>query len=135
MRNIQFTPHTADLDFIVSSEFTPQTNAQFRVISPEEARETFFPEIAGRTNVYVVVGAAKGDEGKGCGTRVAMQVDNRVGWASMGVSTHNAGTGTYTVNVDGEEVRFTLHLTPTPIVVPRWFYCYTISAALLKGYK
>jgi adenylosuccinate synthase len=107
------------LEYIVSSDFTPSlAGKRFQVISAEEARELYFPRQEEKTNVYVIIGGQKGDEGKGMGTELAHRADNAIGWTLAPNSTHNAGKGVHTTNLNGDDVKVSLHLCPATLPNP-----------------
>ncbi len=107
-----------DLEYIVSSEFTPTDTARFQVISPEEAKELYFPDVDGKTNVYTITGGQKGDEGKGAEVEILRLADPRITWVAAEDSTHNAGKGAYTFDENGNLVPINFHLCPSTSADP-----------------
>jgi hypothetical protein len=108
----------SDLEFIVSSEYTPTDTGRFQVISPEEARGLYFPGEKGKTNVYVITGGQKGDEGKGGAVEVVRKADPSITWVAAEDSTHNAGKGAHAIDEDGNEVDINFHLCPSTSADP-----------------
>ena len=120
MIDVDFVNMTGeDLEYKVCSDFTPPAgDRRFEVISDEEAKELYFPDEKGRTNVYVIIGGQKGDEGKGMATEIAHRADPRVGWTFAPNSTHNAGKGVHTQDESGNDVKVSLHLCPATLPNP-----------------
>jgi adenylosuccinate synthase len=118
--NVEFAPMTqGDLEFRVNSRFTPSIpEKRFVVISAEEARELYFPTKDDSTNVYVIIGGQKGDEGKGMAEELVTICDPAVGWTLSPNSTSNAGKGVHTKDEQGRDVKVSLHLCPATIVDP-----------------
>jgi len=111
-----------DLEFRVSSEFTPKiSEKRFQVISAEEARELYFFRQPGKTNVYPIIGGQKGDEGKGMAAKLTEMCDPDIRWTLAPNSTHNAGKGVHTKDESGKEVKVSLHLCPATLVDPHVF--------------
>jgi adenylosuccinate synthase len=108
-----------DLEFRVSSAFTPKIpSTRFVVISPEEARQLYFGQKGKKTNGYLIVGGQKGDEGKGMATEIVHLADPNIGWTMAPNSTHNAGKGVHTKDIDGKDVKVSLHLCPATLPNP-----------------
>lgn len=120
---VNFVPmDEKNLEYIVSSKFTPTIpKKRFKIISAEEARELYFPKQDGKTNVYVINGGQKGDEGKGMAAKLIEYCDPDIKWTLAPNSTHNAGKGVHTKNETGEEKKVSLHLCPATLVDPSIF--------------
>lgn len=114
---IKFKPMDKEkIEFKLDPNFKPESQQRFVVISPEDAFKTYFANDSKKTNVYVVNGGQKGDEGKGVTTEIIRKADPNIKWTEATSSTHNAGKGVHTFNEDGEPVRFSLHLCPATLV-------------------
>jgi adenylosuccinate synthase len=109
-----------DLEYRVSSEATMPNffDREFEVISDEKAKKLYFPDEVGKTNVYLIIGKQKGDEGKGMTTEIAHRADPAVGWTLAPNSTHNAGKGVHTQDEFGNDVKVSLHLCPATLPNP-----------------
>jgi adenylosuccinate synthase len=128
-------------------EYTPEnSDKQFKIISSQEAYNLYFTRqeemlaklpilkilnyvspnlfhkflkyLDGKTNVYVILGGQKGDEGKGMAAKLVEQSDPNIAWTMAPNSTHNAGKGVHTNNENGEDVKVSLHLSPATLVDP-----------------
>ncbi len=94
----------------------------FEVISGQDARRLYF-DSPSAVPVYVVIGGQQGDEAK---SKIALalrqlnqELEQKIGWVMAPTSTHNAGKGIHTFNLDGEPVRYTLHLCPATLDDPK----------------
>jgi adenylosuccinate synthase len=119
MTQIDFVPMDAqDLEYIVDNDLVPPISKKdFVVISRQEARRLHFPDGC-KTNVYVLTGGQKGDEGKGMALPLIERCDPMIGWSLEPNSTNNAGKGVHTKDQSGDPVRVSLHLCPATIVNP-----------------
>ncbi|PIN75142.1 hypothetical protein COV17_04295 [Candidatus Woesearchaeota archaeon CG10_big_fil_rev_8_21_14_0_10_36_11] len=109
--SVNFQPMSeSSLEFRVSDRFLPPfERKRFEVISPEEANELYFHVPEGRTLVYLITGAQRGDEAKGKAAKGVRELNRDVKWCITDENTHNAGK---------QENGFSLHLLPPTVADP-----------------
>jgi len=107
-----------NLEYILNEEPLEIPQRRFQVISEKEALELYFPTEEDKVNVYVVVGGQKGDEAKAKTVALLRRIDSNVKWVLAPNSTHNAGKGVHTKDINGNYVQLSLHLCPETIVDP-----------------
>jgi adenylosuccinate synthase len=106
-------------EYILSDKYNPDfTVKKYIRISPEEAESLYFKTRNERRSCYVIIGGQRGDEAKGKATHLVMDTDKKVKWVMAPNSTHNAGKGITTEDINGNNVRVSLHLCPATLTDP-----------------